>query len=432
MSFELAIALRYLKTRRHGLFAFLTTLIAVGGVTLGVAALIVTLAVMSGFRSDIQNKTLGIQPHIVLLGTERDSEMSLESLESKIKTSRGVKSVAPFILGQTLLKSARNSQGVVLRGIWPEKEFSVTEAKKTLISGSWSGLENSDDASASRSHHLSFGVSQTSSGRQVVGRSVVLGKELARNLAANLDDELLLFSPTESAAMGAMASIPRIERYKVGGIFESGMYEFDANMAFISLPNAQRLFGMDGVSGIGIKTMDLEKADAIAAQVGAVAGPKYWARSWLAMNRNLFSALKLEKIVMTIILTMIVLVASFTIISNLILLSIEKAKDIGILRALGASLQSIKKIFLYAGMALGSAGILLGTILGIAIVEILDKTKWIKLPEDVYYIDTLPVKLSGWDISLVLISAFLITVLSAVYPATQAAKVNPVDAIRYG
>ncbi|MBI2118160.1 MAG: ABC transporter permease [Elusimicrobia bacterium] len=406
-SFELAIALRYLKARRHGLFAFITTLIAISGVTLGVASLIVTLSVMNGFRSDIQKKTLGIQPHIVLFGTEKDSLIMLDALIDKTKLIQDINSVSPFILGQALLKSNRTTQGIVLKGILPEKEFNVTEVQKTLIFGNWNALFEKSPC-------------------------LILGNELARNLGVSVGDHLLVISPEESAALGAMGNIPKIAQFRVTGIFQSGMYEFDANMAFTSLDQTQKLFGIPGVTGLGIKTKNLEKADMIAQKFAEKAGSRYWVRSWQSMNRNLFQALKLEKIVMAIILTMIILVASFTIISILILISIEKLRDIGILKALGATRKTIRKIFLYAGMTLGFAGISLGTFLGVLIATILEKTKWIKLPQDVYYIDRLPIQLSFLDISLVMAATFLITILSSIYPATQAARVNPVDAIRYG
>lgn len=408
--FEFGIALRYLKTKRHGFFALVTTLVAIGGVTLGVGTLIVTLAIMTGFRADIQDKTLGIQPHIVVFGTEKDSEIDLESLVDKIKSVQQVESAAPFILGQTLVKSSHGSQGIVVRGIDPEKEFSVTDVKSSMISGNWGVLN----------------IQEPSKG------FIVLGKELARNLSVSLGDELLVFSPTESAAVGAMGSVPKIQKFSVGGIFQAGFYDFDSNMAFISLSHAQQLFDVPAANGIGVRTKNLDRADEVAAKIGETVGARYWARSWLSMNRNLFQALKLEKIMMTLVLTMIILVASFTIISNLILMSIEKSKDIGILRALGASQNSIKKIFLYAGMILGTTGTILGATLGIAIVETLKKTQWIKLPQDVYYISTLPLKLTGFDLSLILICAFAITVVSAIYPAVQASKMNPVEAIRYG
>lgn len=410
MSFEFAIALRYLKTRRHGLFALMTTIIAIGGVTLGVASLIVTLAVMSGFREDIQRKTLGIQPHIVLFGTEKDSQITVDSLAEKTKMIKGVEAVSPFVLGQTLFKSNRTSQGVILRGIEPEKEFDVTQVKQTLILGDWESLKSSKESE----------------------QSLILGKELAKTLSVSVGDELIVFSPTESASLGVMGNIPKLERFKVSGIFQSGMYEYDANMALTSLSSAQNLFGITGVTGLGIRSTDLDQADKIAHKIADTLDTRYWLRSWQSMNKNLFEALKLEKIVMTIILTMIILVASFTIISNLLLMSIEKTRDIGILRAIGSSQKSIRKIFLYAGMTLGITGIFLGTGLGIAIVYILERTQWIKLPQDVYYIDTLPVQLSGSDISIVLVSALLITVISSVYPASQASKVNPAEAIRYG
>lgn len=410
MSFELSLALRYLKKSRHGFFAFITTLVAIGGVTIGVAAMIITLAVMNGFRSDIQEKTLGIQPHIVVSGTEKDSEIAVESLQDRIRSVRKIDSVAPFILGQTLLKSPQYAQGIIVRGIVPQKEFSVTDVKKTLIAGSWEELEPESK----------------------VKNSIVLGKELARNLGVTVGDEIIALSPTETAPIGLMGNIPKMQKYAVTGIFQAGFYEYDSGLAFISLSNAKNLFTIVGVSGIGVKTADLEKADEIVYKVTGAIGPNYWARSWQSMNRNLFKALKLEKLMMSIILTLIILVASFTIISNLILMTIEKSKDIGILKALGSSRISIQKIFLYAGITLGSIGIFIGTFLGITVTVILGKTQWIKLPQDVYYIDTLPVKLSAMDITTVLVSALLITILSAVYPAFQASKINPVDAIRYG
>ncbi len=410
MSFELAIALRYLKATRHGIFAFVTTLIAIGGVTLGVAALIITLSVMNGFKSDIQEKTLGIQPHILLLLNEKISPLTLPSMQDQIKNVKGVVASSPFALGQVLLKSNRMTQGVVFRGIVPDLEFKVTQVEKSLISGSWKSLE----------------VNET------IPPRIILGKELARNLAVNLGSEILAFSSSESAPLGALGSMPKIVRYEVGGIFQSGMYEYDANMAITSIHTAENLLGPAGSFGLGIRTDDLENADTIAKKIAEVAGPKFWARSWQSMNRNLFEALKLEKAVMAIILTMIVLVASFTIISNLILMSIEKTKEIGILKALGASQLSIRRIFLNAGMILGFTGTFLGTFLGVIACIILGKTGWIKLPQDVYYIDTLPIKISALDISIVLVASILITVISSIYPASRAAKINPVDAIRYG
>ncbi len=410
MGFELTIALRYLKATRHGLFAFVTTLIAIGGVTLGVASLIITLSVMNGFKSDIQEKTLGIQPHILLLVNEKTSPLTLPSVQDQIKNVKGVVSSSPFALGQVLLKSSRMTQGVVLRGILPDSEFKVTNVEKSLISGSWKSLESNEGNAP----------------------TLILGKELARNLGATLGTEILAFSSSENAPLGAYGSIPKIVRYQVGGIFQSGMYEFDANMALTSLKDAENTLGQAGSLGLGIRTDNLENAEKIASKVAELAGPKFWARSWQSMNKSLFDALKLEKVVMAIILTMIILVASFTIISNLILMSIEKTKEIGILKALGASQSSIRKIFLQAGIILGFTGTFLGTFFGIFAVFILGKTGWIKLPQDVYYIDTLPVKLSGLDISIVLAASMMITVLSSIYPASRAAKVNPVEAIRYG
>jgi lipoprotein-releasing system permease protein len=410
MSYELSISLRYLKTKRHGLFAVLTTAIAIGSVTLGVAALIVTLSVMNGFRADIQEKTLGISPHIILFGTEKETAVSLKILKSRVESAAGVESSAPFVSGQTLVKSPKAAQGIVLRGILPEEEFKVTGVKKTLIAGDWSDLEDKNAAQ----------------------KIVILGRELAHNLGVSLGGGLLIFSPSESASLGGMGSIPKVESYKVGGIFQSGFYEYDSNLAMVSLENARRLLSLQGVTALGIKTRDLSRAEKISEAVAYAAGTPYWARSWQSMNRNLFQALKLEKIVMTLILTLIILVASFTIISNLILMSIEKTRDIGILRALGASRSSIRKIFFMAGTILGTTGIAAGAMLGILISEILKRTQLIRLPQDVYYVDRLPILIQWTDVAWVVLGALLITSISSLYPARQASAVNPVEAIRYG
>lgn len=410
MSYELSISLRYLRTKRHGLFAVLTTIIAIGSVALGVAALIITLSVMNGFRADMQEKILGISPHIMLFGTEKESAVSLKLLKLKVEGVAGVESSAPFIDGQTLAKSPRTTQGIVLRGILPEEEFKVTGVKKTLIAGAWSDLE----------------------GKNAPQKIIILGRELARNLGVSLGSGVLIFSPTENASMGAMGAIPKVESYKVGGIFQTGFYIYDANLVMVSLENAQRLMSIKGVSGLGIKTQNLSRAGRISAKVSDAAGAKYWARSWQSMNRNLFQAMKLEKIVMTLILTMIVLVASFTIISNLILMSIEKTRDIGILRALGASRESIRKIFFMAGTILGVTGTVVGTILGISISVFFKVTQIIPLQPDVYYIDKLPILIQWTDVAWVVLGALIITSVSSLYPARQASKVDPVEAIRYG
>jgi lipoprotein-releasing system permease protein len=411
MSFELSLAIQYLKKRRHGFFAFITTLVAIGGITIGVAAMIIILSVMNGFREDIQEKTLGIQPHIMVSGTQEDSPMRLAALTDQIQSVRDVQAVAPFVLGQTLLKSKEFTQGIVVRGIEPEKEFLVTQVKKTLLVGDWNDLKPSLKSKQAR--------------------PIILGKELAKILRLSLGQELLAFSPTQTASLGAMGTIPKIEPFQVVGIFQSGFYEYDSSLAFIHLKDAQSFFNLSGVSGLGIKTNNLNEAEIIARQIATQLESQYYLQSWQSMNQNLFKALKLEKIMMSIILTLIILVASFTIISNLILMTIEKSRDIGILKAMGTSSKSIKKIFLYAGMIFGFIGIVIGGILGISASWILGKTEWIQLPQDVYYIATLPVKISWIDITLVLSSAFLITVLSAVYPAGRAAAINPIDAIRY-
>jgi lipoprotein-releasing system permease protein len=412
MSFELEIAFKYLKKRRHGFFAFVTTLVAIGGVMIGVGALIIVLSVMNGFRSDIQEKTLGIQPHLVVYGTEKTDPLDISGLEDKLKRNRAIKETAPFIIGQMLLKSPNSTLGVVVRGIQVEKEKKVSSIGKMLVAGSWDKLRPATEPNEAK--------------------AAFLGKELAQGLGVSLGQEIVAYMPTETAALGGVGMVPRIEKLRVEGIFHAGFYEYDSGLVLVNYEDAQKLFNLTGATGIGLRTDSLDEASEIAAQVSIDVGPAYWARSWQELNRNLFKALKLEKLMMSIILALIILVAAFTIISNLILLSIEKTRDIGILRALGASSAMIRKIFLYAGMTLGSIGVICGIAIGLLGIALVSQTNLFQLPQDIYYIDHLPVKLSLWDILWVAIGAFGITAVSAIYPAHKASEVNPVEAIRYG
>ena len=415
MSYEREIAFKYLKKRRHGFFAFITTLIAIGGVAIGVAAMIIILSVMNGFRADIQEKTLGIQPHVVVSSLEKYSPSKINILENRLRKVREVEAVSPFVMGQILLKSKTAAQGIVVRGIVPSQEFKVTNVRKTLSAGSWDALENADGLNKGNPC------------------PIVLGKELARLLAVTVGDTVWAVSPTETANLGAMGSIPKMDQFTVSGIFDAGFYEYDSSFAFIPLERARSVFSVEGASGIGIRVKNLDAAAQVAASMdSATQGYNCIVYPWQALNKNLFKALKLEKIMMSILLTIIIIIACFTIVSNLILMSIEKSRDIGILKALGASQKSIRNIFLYAGISLGLVGIILGAGLGLGITYLLGKTQLIRLPQDVYYLDHLPVTFSALDIFGVIAAAFLITVLAAIYPSMQASKTNPIDAIRYG
>ncbi|MFH1283252.1 MAG: lipoprotein-releasing ABC transporter permease subunit [bacterium] len=406
MNYKLFIAMRYIKSRKKGVFALLTTVIAISGVTLGVASLIITLSVMNGFKDDIQKKILGTQSELVLT-SRTNKKIDINNVIVRLERFPEVIAASPFVYGQGILKMGSANVGSVVKGILPDYENKTTRLSKQMEKGNLESL----DAKGSK--------------------NIVLGFELAKNLGVDIGNEVVLVSPHAIAT--PFGNLPQMAVFNVSGIFHVGMYEFDANLAYISLAEAQKMFNYnDSVSGFGIKIENIYNAQKMAERLSFYMGYDYWVRSWIEMNRNLFSALKLEKIVMFIILTLIILVAAFNIISNLFLLTMEKYRDIGVLRALGAKILDIKKIFIFEGLITGGLGILFGSVLGVVVSLLLDRYKFIKLPADVYYIDTLPVKLLWGDLAVVTVVALIIAFFSTIYPAQKAAKIDPVEAIRYG
>ncbi len=411
MYFEFFIGSRYLRAKQKQTFISLITILSVAGVTVGVMALIVVIAVMSGFESDLKSRILGIESHVVLLrygGSISDYPRILKY----VKNTDGVEDAAPFIYSQVMLRSSHGVSGAVLRGIDPEAPGKV--------------VKNFDKESLQK---ISQANQEKSENRMVPG--IILGKELARNLSVIKGDMVYLISPR--GMLSPIGHIPAMRQFKVTGLFESGMYEYDGSFAYVSLSDAQKILGMaDSVTGIEVWIKDIYLAKSIAEKIVGGLGFPYWARDWMQMNQNLFSALKLEKTVMFIILTLIVLVAAFNIASTLIMMVMEKTKDIAILKAMGATNKSIGKIFVFKGMVIGSIGTILGVCLGILLCTLLEKYKFIELPGDVYYITTLPVMLEVLDVFLIAASAMVICFLATLYPARKASKLNPVEAIRYG
>jgi lipoprotein-releasing system permease protein len=404
MRFELFLAKRFLVGQRYGVFRMVTTAIAIGGTALGVAALLVTLAVMDGFRIDIQEKILGTQPHIVITNPFNGMLTYEPPLAEALKTIPGVEAEAPYVSAQALLQSDRRVTGILLRGIVPDQEKQVTRLNDILAQGDWQQLED---------------------------HGILLGQELAAAIGAHEGDKLTLITPQGEG--DALTQAPRMRTYIVVGLFHSGMYEYDANLAYVSLSAAQDILGIGKrISGYGVRLKNVDKTASAERAIIDRVGTGFWVRSWQDLNRPLFSAMKLERTVMFIILTLIILVSSFTIISNLLLLTIEKAREIGILQALGASPRQIAKIFLFNGFMLGGSGVGLGLLLGIMLSELLKKFPLVQLPADVYYIDRLPVRLSFETVESVALCAFFLVLGSVLYPAFKAHQMDPVQAIRNG
>ncbi|MCG6911970.1 MAG: lipoprotein-releasing ABC transporter permease subunit [Deltaproteobacteria bacterium] len=410
MSFEYFIGTRYLKAKQKQSFISMITVLSVAGVTVGVMALIVVIAVMSGFEDDMKSRILGVESHLVLMrhGTFSDYQPVIERMEKVA----GIEAVTPFIYSQVMLRSSHGVSGSVLRGIDPK-------SAPTVLKGVDIGALSDQPA----------GSTQEAQEMHVPG--IVLGKELARSLHVLKGDMVQVI--TTKGMISPIGHVPTMRRFVVKGYFETGMYEYDGAMAYVTLKAAQKLLRMKGaISGIEARVTDIYKAREVAERLVEVLGYPYWVRDWMQMNRNLFSALKLEKTVMFIILALIILVAAFNIASSLIMMVMEKTKDIAILKAMGATDGAIRKIFVFEGMLIGAIGTFLGGGIGFVLCALLEKYKFIELPGDVYYLTTLPVKLDVSDVVVIALAALAICFLATLYPARQASRLDPVEAIRYG
>ena len=419
MGYEWFISLRYLKAKRRQGFISLISIISVAGVAVGVMALIVVLAVMTGFTDSLREKILGINSHIVVqrLG---NGITDYKGLSQEILQENGVMAATPYTYSQTMLSAPDASAGAVIRGIDPTTANDVLSLNSQLAKGRVSDLNNGS---------LSPGDSKTDKLPSRVLPGIILGKELAKNLHVGINDNIRLFSP--SGPLTPMGVIPKIKTCRVVGIFDTGMYEYDSSLAYISLTAAQDFLELgNNVHGLELKVDDIYKASEIAAKLEEKLGFGYNVKDWISMNQNLFSALKLEKTAMFIILALIVLVAAFNIISTLIMVVMSKGNDIAILKSMGATSMGIMRIFVYEGLIIGLAGTVIGVTGGLGLCKILSKYQFIKLPSDVYPITTLPIKVLPMDVTLVAISAALITLLATIYPSWQASKIEPAVGLR--
>jgi lipoprotein-releasing system permease protein len=412
MAFESYIGRRYLRAKQKQAFVSLITFLSIAGVGVGVMALIVVIAVMNGFDADLKARILGGQPQVVLMYHGGPFKNYREAI-AKVEKTEGVEAATPFIVTQGMLRSKYNAVGVRIHGVDPA---SVGRVMKTLEQVTLPDL--SGKAADQQSMPQEPGI--------------VLGKELARNLGVIEGDRIYLISA--HGMLSPIGHLPAMKQFKVTGFFQSGMYEYDQTFAFIHIKDAQRMLRIgDSVTGIDIRVSNIYAAREIAQDIKSSLGQGFWARDWMQMNKNLFQALKLERLVMAVILILIVLVAAFNVASSLIMLVMGKRRDIAILKAMGATNSSVRKIFVFNGMVIGAIGTTFGLVFGLAICFVLKHWELYELAGDIYYFTTtLPVKIEPLWVLGIVSAAMVICFLATLYPAWQAAKLDPVEAIRYG
>jgi lipoprotein-releasing system permease protein len=408
VSFEWFIAWRYLRAKRKTRFISIITFISVAGVAVGVMALVVVLAVMNGFEGEIHSRIMGINAHVILLRYGDEPLRNYDELERAVEQVPEVVAAAPFTYTKAVLQGRDGSDGIIVRGIDLEQEARVTDILKNI--------DPPITSLATRPGELP---------------GAIIGDELAKRLRVAVGDTVAVSSPFDYV-LTVMGPMPAVARFKVKSLFSSGMYEYDQSLVYIDLPAAQSLFGLgDGVVGVAIKIVDPYKAPEVAQKVVSAAGGfPYRANNWIELNRNLFKWMKTEKKVMFWILSLIVMVAAFNIASTLIMVVMEKTRDIGIMKSMGATPGSILRIFVFEGLVIGALGTTVGTIAGYFLAMLLDRYQFVSLPGDVYPIETLPVDMQGLDFAIVAAAAMAISFLAAIYPAWSASRLEPVEAIR--
>lgn len=412
MSFESFVIKRYLKVKHQRKLISLITVLATLGVAVGVMVLVVVIAVMTGFQSELKNRILGIEAHMLVMpysGWISD----YQKVMNPIAAVEGVESVTPFVYGQGMIRSAGGVSGLVLRGIDPES----SATRLNIEGGKTLSQLLSDDGGAPET-------------------GIVLGKVLAEKLNLKVGDGAMLM--VVGGRQTRTRRLPRMHRLKVVGYFDTGMHQYDGTIGYVRMERLQGMVGMgDRVTAFEVRVSDPDQVEDVAANILSTLdihlGDNYFGvRHWKQMHRNLFSMLALQKLMMYVILTLIIIVAAFNVASALIMMVREKTKDIAIMLTMGATRQRLRKIFLVKGLVIGGLGIGIGVLVGIAVCWILTRYPFIELPGDVYFLTTLPVKLSLLDLGAISVGTMIICAAASLYPANQASKMDPVDAIRYG
>jgi lipoprotein-releasing system permease protein len=406
LPFELFVGLRYLRARGHRANLSLFVWIGIGGVFLGVAALIVVLATMTGFQDGIRDRIIAANPHVLVFEASGRGLPDAAAVAERVREVAGVRAATRFVLQQALFTAVGGgAHGGLIRGIDLGAPAVVRDLRSQLRSGDLDSLVGGDSG-------------------------ILLGRELARALDVAPGDAVTAIAP--QGAMTAVGMVPKMRQYTVVGIFEVGMFEYDSTVAYAPLPLAQDFAGLgDRVTGIEVKLADPFAAREIGQAIASRLGLSYWVRDWMDMNRNLFAALQLEKLALFVIVTIIVLVAAFAIIGHLILLVAEKRKEIGVLKAIGAAGSSIAAVFFAVGLTIGLVGTVAGSAVGLALIWVQNTYKIIRFAGDVYQIDHLPMKLTAADFVLVVAATLAISFLATILPARRAGALAPADVLRY-
>jgi lipoprotein-releasing system permease protein len=405
MSFELFVARRYLTARRKQAFISVITLISVAGIAIGVAALVIAIALITGFQGDVQDKILGATSHIMVSDLGGNGLEGYEDMAAKIRAVPGVESVSPVVYSTVLITGIGESSGALVKGLDFERERAGAPWLQRLEAGR---------------------IPETGGARD----GLILGRELALRIGAQVGDTVQIV--TASSTLSPMGLLPRRKTFEVTGLFNTGLYEFDSSTALVAIGVAQKLFGLEGrASYIQVKLADIFAAPAIGERIKAVLPPVVYITTWMELNKSLFSALKLEKNIMFLTITLIVIVAALNIIATLILMVMEKTRDIGILMAIGATPRMINRIFFFQGALIGVIGTALGVLLGLGWCALANAFELIKIPVDIYQISYVPFRMRPFDLALIVGITLLISFVSTLFPARRAAKVDPVVALKY-
>lgn len=407
MSFELFVALRYLFSRRKQTFIYIISIMSILGVAIGVGALVVVLGVYNGLTTDMRDKILGANAHAIVMSYIPSAFENRSDILDRVRSVKGVTGATPFIYTEVMLSAGGGVKGVVLRGIDPQSAPSVLSMLRQMRSGSAADLEREGTP------------------------GLIIGEELAKRLGLGMGSRVNLLSPSGQKTTSGYA--PRVRPFEVVGIFKTGMFEYDSSLGFVTLGASRDVLGLpeNYLSGVELTVDDVYKADKISTLVSTELGSPFYVRSWMEMNANLFAALKLEKIGMFILLAMVVLIGSFSIVTTLVMLVMEKTRDIAIIMSMGATSGMIRRIFMFQGTIIGVIGTLLGYALGLSLGWLLKRYQFIKLPENVYTLDHLPIIISLSDVLIIGASAMLLCFLATLYPARQASRLQPAEALRY-